>query len=78
MMPTVMAMVSMFMRHMPVTGVLTRVVNYNHVFKNSFVDCAQYGKANNITGGPNGTEQAGTDPTAYMVGALKRLWLMDF
>ena len=48
------------------------VVNYNHDFKNSFVGYAQYGKANNITGGPNGTEQAGTDATAYMVGALKR------
>jgi len=31
------------------------VVNYNHDFKNSFVGYAQYGKANNITGGPNGT-----------------------
>jgi predicted porin len=48
------------------------VVNYNHDFKNSYVGYAQYGKANNITGGPNGTEQAGTDATAYMVGALKR------
>ena len=48
------------------------VVNYNHDFKNSFVGYAQYGKANNITGGPNGTEQAGTDATAYTVGALKR------
>jgi hypothetical protein len=48
------------------------VVNYNHDFKNSYVGYAQYGKANNITGGPNGTEQAGTDATAYTVGALKR------
>jgi predicted porin len=48
------------------------VVNYNHDFKNSFVGYAQYGKANNITGGPNGTEQVGTDATAYTVGALKR------
>ena len=48
------------------------VVNYNHDFKNSFVGYAQYGKANNITGGSTGTEQAGTDATAYTVGALKR------
>jgi len=48
------------------------VVNYNHDFKNSYVGYAQYGKANNITGGPNGTEQVGTDATAYTVGALKR------
>jgi hypothetical protein len=48
------------------------VVNYNHDFKNSYVAYAQYGKANNITGGPAGTEQVGTDATAYTVGALKR------
>jgi len=48
------------------------VVNYNHDFKNSFVGYAQYGKANNITGGSDGAEQAGTDATAYTVGALKR------
>jgi len=48
------------------------VVNYNHDFGNSYVGYAQYGRANNITGGPNGTEQAGTDATAYTVGALKR------
>jgi len=48
------------------------VVNYNHDFKNSFVGYVQYGRANNITGGPNATEQVGTDATAYTVGALKR------
>jgi hypothetical protein len=48
------------------------VVNYNHDFKNSYVAYAQYGKANNITGGPLGAEQVGTDATAYTVGALKR------
>jgi hypothetical protein len=36
------------------------------------VGYAQYGRTNNITGGPTGAEIANTDAVAYTVGALKR------